>query len=238
MIAPVSVARLITPVGSNRSCAYHRTSARTKRPSASVLMISTVSPFMDFTTSPGRVAVLEGMFSTRPTRPTTFALALRRASARMTPDTTPAPPMSMVMSSIPAAGLRLIPPVSNTTPLPTKAKGAASAAPPFQRMTTTLDGLAEPWPTDSNRFMPNSANSASSRISTSSPSSCIAARRAAKSSVVRMLAGSFTRSRVKNTPSATAAIGPALAASSSGLDAIMVTGPRVLGSSDLCGPKS
>ena len=48
----------------------------------------------------------------------------------MTPATVPAPPMSMVMSSMPAAGLMEMPPVSKTTPLPTSASGASSP-PPF-----------------------------------------------------------------------------------------------------------
>ena len=53
--------------------------------------------------------------------------------------------------------------------------------------------------------------------STFRPSFSIALRRLAKSVVVRTLAGSFTRSRVKKTPSATAAPGAAAAATASGL---------------------
>ena len=40
----------------------------------------------------------------------------------MSPTTQAAPPMSPFMSSMPAAGLMEMPPVSNTTPLPMKAK--------------------------------------------------------------------------------------------------------------------
>ncbi len=123
--------------------------------------------------------------------------------------------MSMVISSMPAAGLMETPPVSKITPLPTSASGAASP-PPFQRMTTSLDSLAEPWPTASRQRIPSFSSSGSPRISTSRPSSPIAASRAAKSSVVSTLAGSLTRSRVKNTPSATAAIGPESRATASG----------------------
>ena len=206
MIAPVSVARLITPVGLNRSCAYQSTSARTKRPSASVLITSIVSPFIEVTISPGRTALPDGMFSTRPTRPTTLALALRRASVFMTPATTPAPPMSMVISSMPAAGLMLIPPVSNTTPLPTKAKGASSP-PPFHCITTTLDGLSDPCPTQRRDPMPSFSRSASSRTSTVTPSALRSLSFSANVVVVRMFAGAFTRSRVKKVPSATAARG-------------------------------
>ena len=46
------------------------------------------------------------------------------ASVRMTPATVAAPPISIVISSIPPAGLIEMPPVSNTTPLPTRANGA------------------------------------------------------------------------------------------------------------------
>ena len=87
-----------------------------------------VSPFIERTTSPGRCALPSGMFSTSPTSPTTLAGALRSASVLITPATTPAPPMSIVISSMPAAGLIEMPPVSKTTPLPTSAKGALLAA--------------------------------------------------------------------------------------------------------------
>ena len=82
-----------------------------------------VSPFIDLTISPGLWAVLEGIFSTNPTNPITLALAFLFAKASIVPATTPAPPISMVISSIPPAGFREIPPVSKTTPLPTRAKG-------------------------------------------------------------------------------------------------------------------
>ena len=126
--------------------------------------------------SPGRWARPSGMFSTSPTSPTTLALALRSASVRITPATTPAPPMSIVISSIPAAGLIEMPPVSKVTPLPTRATGASSP-PPFHCITTTFDGLSEPCPTPRSARMPSFSRSGSSRISTSRPSSCIAARR-------------------------------------------------------------
>ncbi len=231
MIAPVSVARSMMPAGLNRSCVYQSTSHRTKRPSASVLMTSIVSPFIDVTTSPGRTALPDGMFSTSPTRPTTLALALRSARARMVPATTPAPPMSMVMSSMPPAGFSEIPPVSNTTPLPTKASGASSASPPFQFMTTTLEGLSDPCPTHSNDPMPSFSSAASSSTSTSSPSADISSRRLANSVVVKTLAGSLTRSRVMCTPSATASIGAAAASVSSGLATATRYSPAALSSS-------
>ena len=126
------------------SCAYHITSQRTKRPSASVFITSIVSPFIDLTTSPGRCAVPDGIFSTRPTIPTTFEGDFRFANAVMTPATTAAPPISIVMSSMPPAGFKEIPPVSKTTPFPTSASGGTFFATPDQLITTNLEGLGEP----------------------------------------------------------------------------------------------
>ena len=61
--------------------------------------------------------------------------------------TAAAPAMSPFMSSMRgAAGLIEMPPVSNTTPLPTKASGCASAAPPFQRSTTSRLSLRRALP--------------------------------------------------------------------------------------------
>ncbi len=127
MTAPVSVARLITAFGLKRSCAYQRQSASTMRPSASVLSTSIVCPDIAVTTSPGRCALPLGMFSTRPMMPTALTFALRAASSCMRPTTQAAPAMSPFMSSMPAAGLSEMPPVSKVTPLPTKTIGS----PPF-----------------------------------------------------------------------------------------------------------
>ena len=126
MMAPVSVARSTMNFGLKRSAAYQITSASTRRPSASVLMISMVWPDMDVTMSPGRCALPSGMFSTRPMTPTALTLALRAASACISPVTQAAPAMSPFMSSMPAAGLIEMPPVSKQTPLPMKATGASA----------------------------------------------------------------------------------------------------------------
>ena len=126
MIAPVRVARSTISCGLKRSWQYHSASARTSRPSASVLSTSIVWPDIERTMSPGRCAVPDGMFSTSPTMPTALTLALRAPSRRISPITTPAPAMSHFMSPMPAAGLIEMPPVSKVTPLPTKASGAAA----------------------------------------------------------------------------------------------------------------
>ncbi len=59
--------------------------------------------------------------------PTTLTFALRAASSCISPTTQAAPAMSPFMSSMPAAGLSEMPPVSKVTPLPTMAIGS----PPF-----------------------------------------------------------------------------------------------------------
>ncbi len=91
------------------------------------------------------------MFSTRPIAPTALTFALRAASACISPTTQAAPAMSPFMSSMPAAGLIEMPPVSKHTPLPMNATGSAPFLPPFQRMTTTRLSCAEPWPTAEQR---------------------------------------------------------------------------------------
>src|SRR6187431_2170899 len=73
---------------------------------------------------PERCALPSGMFSTSPMAPIAFTLALRAASACISPTTQAAPAMSPFMSSMLAAGLIEIPPVSKHTPLPMKASGA------------------------------------------------------------------------------------------------------------------
>src|SRR6185369_10401827 len=60
MMAPVKVARSIIAAGLKRPRAYHRASASTSRPSASVLITSIVWPDIEVTMSPGRCAVPDG----------------------------------------------------------------------------------------------------------------------------------------------------------------------------------
>ena len=120
--------------------------------------------------SPGRCAVPDGMFSTRPTTPMALTLALRAASACIRPITTPEPPMSHFISSMPAAGLMEMPPVSKVTPLPMKAMGCAlRSLAPCHCMTTSWDSRALPWPTPSSAFMPSLAICFSSSTSTLTP---------------------------------------------------------------------
>ena len=105
--------------------------------------------------SPGRCALPSGMFSTRPIAPIALTLALRPASACISPTTQAAPAMSPFMSSMLAAGLIEMPPVSKHTPLPMKASGGVPFLPPFQRMIDDAALLREPCPTPSSAPMPS-----------------------------------------------------------------------------------
>ena len=100
---PVSVARSISRSAPS-STAYRSTSDSTSRPSASVLLISTVMPLRDLSTSPSLYELPLTMFSTRPMYPLTFTGSLSRAMAMMAPSTVAAPAMSHFMVSMPVVG--------------------------------------------------------------------------------------------------------------------------------------
>ena len=153
MQAPVRVAMSTIQLGFScwtKVSASHSTS----RPSASVFRISMVWPDMLVTTSPGLVARPEGMFSAQATTATMFRGKSNCVTACITPMTVAAPPMSYFISSMPAPGFRLIPPVSKVMPLPTKAIGASSP-PLLKRMTASWLSWSEPCPTDSRLFIPS-----------------------------------------------------------------------------------
>ena len=76
------------------------------------------------------MAAPPGMFSQVGMMPTMFTGAFMPASARIAPSTLPAPDMSNFISSISAAGLSEMPPVSNVMPLPTNASGFFDFAAP------------------------------------------------------------------------------------------------------------
>ena len=63
------------------------------------------------------------MFSQVGTMPTTLTASPISATARRVPSTLPAPDMSYFISSISAAGLSEMPPVSKVMPLPTSTTG-------------------------------------------------------------------------------------------------------------------
>ena len=116
-MAPVRVAmstRRVMP----RCRARLRASASTSRPSASVLMISMVLPFIARTTSPGRCAEPPGIFSVAATMPVTLMRGRSCPRACIAPSTEAPPAISPFIDSIPAAGFSDMPPVSKVMPLP------------------------------------------------------------------------------------------------------------------------
>ncbi len=129
---------------------------------------SIVWPDIDVKTSPGLVAVPEGMFSQATTMPTTLTLSFISATARSVPNTLAAPHMSNFISSMVAPGLSEMPPVSNVMPLPTSTWGAAPLAPPLYFITISRGGCAEPLVTDRNEPMPSFSMPLRSNTSTSS----------------------------------------------------------------------
>ena len=79
-----------------------------------------VLPDILVTTSPGLVARPLGMFSAAAMTPTMLIGSFIIDAALIAPKTDPAPPISNFISSILAPGFRLMPPVSNVMPLPTR----------------------------------------------------------------------------------------------------------------------
>ncbi len=136
--------------------------------------------------------------------PTASTLARRPASAAISPATTPAPAMSHFMSSMPPAGLMLMPPVSKVTPLPMKAIGFDPSLAPFQRMITARGSLSLPCATPSRAPKPSFAISLGPSTSTVRPNRVSASQRRAISTGFSTLGGSAIRSRLTVTPSASA----------------------------------
>ena len=128
-IPPVSVA-ISTSRSAPSEIACVMQSPITRRPSASVLLISIVVPFDAVTMSPGRIERPFSMFSVAPTTPITRTGSPSRAIAP-TAWTTAAPPdMSNFISCIFAAGLIEMPPLSNVTALPTSPSTGPDASGP------------------------------------------------------------------------------------------------------------
>ena len=80
--------------------------------------------------SPGRAAEPEGMFSAAAMITVRLILSFICATACSVPKTEPAPDMSYFISSMSAAGLSEMPPVSKVMPLPTSTTGAWRAPAP------------------------------------------------------------------------------------------------------------
>ena len=69
---------------------------------ASVLSISTVLPFLDFTTSPGFIAVPDGIFSVKGIRQATFFFNFNEAIPFMVPKTQKSVYFQLLIKSLPA----------------------------------------------------------------------------------------------------------------------------------------
>ena len=138
-------------------------------------------------------------FSASASTATAGAGDCRSASVSIAPAAAAAPAMSPRISSMPAAGLMEMPPVSKQTPLPTKATGAAFSL-PGQRSTTSLGPCSAPPPTAHNAPMPSAAKRLPSSTSTFRPKSRNARSLSAKLAGFSRLPGSATRSRAKSTP--------------------------------------
>ena len=164
-----------------------------------------VWPDMLVTTSPGLVALPPGMFSLAAMTPTTLIGSFISAMACRVPSTEAAPHMSNFISSISAAGLSEMPPVSKVMPLPISATGACLAGPPAYCRTISLGGSSEPRATDSRE--PILSASICLRSSTCTLSlNWVASLRAASARYdgVQMLPGRLPRSRARSWPLARA----------------------------------
>ena len=155
MMAPVRVARLTMNFGLKRSLRVpERVGQHEAAFGVGVEHLDGLARHRgDDVARPLRVAV--GHVLDQPMTPTALTLALRAASACMRPMTAAAPPMSPFMSSMPAAGLIEMPPVSKTTPLPMKAIGLSFGLAAVPLHDDQRGGRAVPWPTPSSAPMPS-----------------------------------------------------------------------------------
>ena len=85
-----------------------------------MLLTSTVLPLYWVITSPGLIAVPEGMFSVAGTTATRSTASPSSAIAATASSTAAAPDMSIFISCIEAEDFSEMPPVSKVTPLPTR----------------------------------------------------------------------------------------------------------------------
>ena len=141
--APVSVAQstIIEGFSEAPSCsASHRIS----RPSASVLPISTLSPLRVGTTSIGRNALPDTLFSTAGTSTRSRTGSFAAITIDATASTVAAPPMSFFIISMPVDALRSSPPVSKHTPLPTSVTFGSLSRPHTRSISRGARVLARP----------------------------------------------------------------------------------------------
>src|SRR3954466_7268098 len=125
-----------------------------RRPSASVLLISTVLPDIDLSTSPSLYDLPDGMFLVQAASAGTSYGTPRSASTPMALMTAAAPDMSIFISSIALDGLSDRPPESNVTPLPTSAIFFFDGVLPFGFYARGMKRGSSSLPWETARYMP------------------------------------------------------------------------------------
>ena len=125
-----------------------------------------VFPLYAVKISPGRYALSPLIFSVEGTIPTTFILGFNREIALIAPSTTPDPHISYFISSIFAAGLIDIPPLSNVKPLPTNIFGFSFFGPLKYSMIMNFGGSSVPEATPAKAPIPILVNLSLSKIVT------------------------------------------------------------------------
>ena len=111
-------------------------------------------------------------------------------------NTCAAPPRSFFISTMPEVGLMLRPPVSNTTPLPTKAKDGASSLPHLKVI--SRGSRDEALPTAWMAGKPSSSSSPEMTLNLAPWALAIFSAMLANSSGPMSLAGVLTMSRARN----------------------------------------
>jgi hypothetical protein len=209
--APVRVARLTISSGASSS-ASASASASTSRPSASVLLTSTVSPLRLRRMSPGRKALPEIAFSTAGISTRSRSRSPSVMIARARPSAVAAPPMSFFIRPIEAPGLMLSPPVSKHTPLPTSVTFGASEGPQTSSTSRGSAAAARPtaWiigkpassrPAPVTEVTPAWNGSASARTAASSAAGPMSAAGVLTRSWVSAIAPASASMRARSTPS-------------------------------------
>ena len=183
--------------------AYPSASAKISRPSASVVIISIVFPFIAVRISAGLKAVPLGKFSVAGTIAMTFTFGFSWAMAPMAAITEAAPDISLFISPIWSDGFIEIPPESKVMPLPTSAISIVLVFFPRYFNTMNLGGSSLPWATPSSPPIPNAFICLRSKTLISRP--CFSATfRASAAIIVGVIKfeGSFTISRARFAASA------------------------------------
>ncbi len=171
-------------------------SASTRRPSASVLPISTVMPLRLVSTSPGRKALPAMLLSAAgiSTRSRTGSFARMARSANES--AAAAPPMSFFIRTIALDGLISRPPVSKQIPLPTIVTLGARSEPQRRSIRRGARSLARPTAWIIGKL---SESRPEPSVTLTLPPKAVASSRAALSSSAgpRSFAGVLIRSRPK-----------------------------------------